>query len=90
MGFRELVVIAWQGILSNKLRSRLTVLGIVIGIASVITLMGIGEGAKRKLKNKFNHWASTLYMFDPAPPAMPASHKGKEPLPPSLMTMQRQ
>ncbi|MBK7745642.1 MAG: ABC transporter permease [Candidatus Obscuribacter sp.] len=37
---------AWQGILSNKLRSSLTVLGIVIGIASVITLLGIGQGAK--------------------------------------------
>ncbi|MBP6348685.1 MAG: ABC transporter permease [Candidatus Obscuribacter sp.] len=46
MSLRELLGIAWQGILSNKLRSSLTVLGIVIGIASVITLLGIGQGAK--------------------------------------------
>lgn len=46
MSFRELLGIAWQGILSNRLRSGLTVLGIVIGIASVITLLGIGQGAK--------------------------------------------
>lgn len=46
MSLQELLGIAWQGILSNKLRSGLTVLGIVIGIASVITLLGIGQGAK--------------------------------------------
>lgn len=58
MSLRELLGIAWQGILSNKLRSSLTVLGIVIGIASVITLLGIGQGAKVEAKNRYRHWVS--------------------------------
>ncbi|MBX9671327.1 MAG: ABC transporter permease [Candidatus Obscuribacterales bacterium] len=44
----ELLSVAWQGILSNRLRSALTVLGILIGIAAVITLLGIGQGAKQE------------------------------------------
>ena len=46
MSYSEILQIAIQGIMSNKLRSGLTVLGIIICIASVITLLGIGEGAK--------------------------------------------
>lgn len=46
MGILELFAISLQGILSNRLRSALTILGIVIGIASVITLLAIGQGAK--------------------------------------------
>ena len=37
---------AWRALLSNKVRSTLTMLGIIIGIFSVITLVTIGEGAK--------------------------------------------
>lgn len=48
MGILELFSISLQGILSNRLRSALTILGIVIGIASVITLLAIGQGAKNE------------------------------------------
>src|SRR3989339_1866676 len=37
---------AWRSLLSNKVRSILTMLGVIIGIFSVITLVTIGEGAK--------------------------------------------
>lgn len=46
MGTIELIRLAWQSILSNRMRSCLTVLGIVIGIAAVIALLAIGQGAK--------------------------------------------
>lgn len=46
MSYWELVVLAWQGIVANRMRSCLTVLGIVIGIAAVIALLAIGYGAK--------------------------------------------
>ena len=35
---------AWTGVVTHKLRSSLTVLGVVIGVAAVITLMSIGKG----------------------------------------------
>ncbi len=38
---------AWRALLSNKVRSALTMLGVIIGIFSVITLVTIGEGAKK-------------------------------------------
>jgi len=41
----ETVRIGLQGIAANKLRSGLTMLGILIGVASVIVLMAIGNGA---------------------------------------------
>lgn len=65
MGLRELIQIAWQGILSNKLRSGLTVLGIVIGIASVITLMGIGEGAKKEAEKQVQSLGVNLIYIRP-------------------------
>ncbi len=45
--------VAIHGILSNPLRSALTILGVVIGVASVVSLMGIGEGAKQAVVEQF-------------------------------------
>ncbi|BAZ52279.1 ABC transporter permease [Nostoc ellipsosporum NOK] len=47
MNFLESVKMAGKTLLSNKLRSALTMLGIVIGNASVIAMIGIGEGGQR-------------------------------------------
>lgn len=47
MNFLESIQMAAKTLVSNKLRSALTMLGIVIGNASVITMMGIGEGGQR-------------------------------------------
>lgn len=47
MNFLESIQMAGKTLVSNKLRSALTMLGIVIGNASVITMMGIGEGGQR-------------------------------------------
>jgi putative ABC transport system permease protein len=46
MNTLDLIKLAWQSIVSNKMRSGLTVLGIIIGIAAVIALLAIGYGAK--------------------------------------------
>jgi putative ABC transport system permease protein len=48
----ETIKIALKNIWSNKLRSALTMLGLIIGIASVIILVGIGNGASSQVKNQ--------------------------------------
>ena len=44
---------ALSGVLSNTLRSALTILGVAIGVASVVSLMGIGEGARQNVIEQF-------------------------------------
>ncbi|MFN8655919.1 MAG: ABC transporter permease [Candidatus Obscuribacterales bacterium] len=48
MRFWELILLAWHSIAANRMRSCLTMLGIVIGIAAVIALLAIGHGAKEE------------------------------------------
>jgi putative ABC transport system permease protein len=52
MNFLESVQMAGKTLLSNKLRSTLTMLGIVIGNASVIAMIGIGEGGQKYVSNQ--------------------------------------
>lgn len=48
--------IAYTSILSNKLRSLLTTLGVIIGVAAVITLVSMGEGAKSYILGQIGSW----------------------------------
>lgn len=50
MTWRETLRIALAGIGANKLRSGLTILGMTIGVASVIVLVAVGEGSKREVQ----------------------------------------
>ena len=52
MKFLETIKIALKNIRSNKLRTMLTMLGLIIGIASVIILVGIGTGASNKVQTQ--------------------------------------
>lgn len=65
MTIREQFTIAWNGLLGNRLRSCLTVLGIVIGIASVITLLGIGQGAKQEAEKQVQALGVNLIYIRP-------------------------
>ena len=51
---------AWVGVASHKLRSFLTILGIVIGIAAVISLMSIGKGAEADILSRIETLGSNL------------------------------
>lgn len=53
MQFEENLRIAFDGLLFHKLRSFLTMLGIIFGVAAVIAMLSIGEGAKREAIEKF-------------------------------------
>jgi len=56
---------AWVGVVTHKLRSFLTMLGIVIGIASVITLMSIGRGATASILANIESMGSDLVTISP-------------------------
>jgi len=43
---REILHIAWEGVLRNKIRSLLTMLGVIIGVAAVIIMMAISAGTE--------------------------------------------
>src|SRR4030067_88646 len=48
MNIRESVQLGLRGVLSHKLRSALTMLGVIFGVAAVIAMVSIGEGAKQE------------------------------------------
>ncbi len=49
---RETLRIAWSGIAANRLRSSLTILGITIGVASVIVLIAVGNGSSQEVQQR--------------------------------------
>lgn len=65
MSLWELVAIAWQGIIDNRMRSILTVLGIIIGIAAVIVLLAIGQGASLETQKQIQLLGSNLIYIRP-------------------------
>jgi macrolide transport system ATP-binding/permease protein len=54
------LVQAFQAILSNKVRTLLSVLGILVGVASVIAMMALGEGAKASMEEELKSMGSNL------------------------------
>jgi len=59
------LLIALRGIFANKLRSFLTVLGVIIGIASVIALSSVGEGSSQMIKDRIGSLGSNLLTVQP-------------------------
>jgi putative ABC transport system permease protein len=58
-----------SGLLSNKVRTGLTMLGIVIGIASVIAMLGIGNGATKSIQSRIESIGANLVVISPGAPA---------------------
>ncbi len=65
MLFWELIKTAFNGIVSHKLRSLLTMLGIIIGIGSVITMLSLGEGAKVSITSSIKSLGTNLLFVRP-------------------------
>src|SRR5512140_2057683 len=57
--------IALRGLRVNKMRSGLTMLGIIIGVAAVITMLAVGEGARASLAKSISSLGSNLIMVLP-------------------------
>jgi putative ABC transport system permease protein len=58
MNFSDLLKEAFRSLFSNKLRSGLTILGIIIGITAIIAMLSIGEGAKKQLAQSVENLGS--------------------------------
>ncbi|HYL22428.1 MAG TPA: ABC transporter permease [Gemmatimonadales bacterium] len=62
---RETVTVAFEALRSNKLRSLLTMLGIIIGVGAVVTMVGLGSGAQRAVQERIQALGPTLLSVYP-------------------------
>lgn len=65
MNIANLLKIAFKALSNNKLRCFLTMLGIIIGVASVITMLAIGQGSKDSIKAQISEMGSNMIMIHP-------------------------
>ncbi|HCN82165.1 MAG TPA: multidrug ABC transporter substrate-binding protein [Sphingobacteriaceae bacterium] len=65
MSIYNLVRLALRALQRNKLRSLLTMLGIIIGVGSVITMMSIGEGSKQSIQSSLSNMGSNMITISP-------------------------
>ena len=65
MLFGEIVLVALSAIRANKLRSVLTALGIVIGVAAVITMVALGNGAQKSVQDRIQALGTNLLSIFP-------------------------
>jgi len=65
MNYSNLFRIAVRALVRNKLRAFLTMLGIIIGVASVIAMLAIGEGSKQKMRKEISSMGTNMVMVMP-------------------------
>jgi len=69
--YKESFLMAWASLVANKLRSLLTMLGIIIGVAAVIALVSIGNGVKQDIEDSISSLGSNLLVVLPGAPRTP-------------------
>ena len=65
MNYGNLIRIALRALANNKFRGFLTMLGIIIGVASVISMLAIGQGSKRSIREQISEMGSNMIMVHP-------------------------
>ena len=65
MNYKNLIKIALKALANNKFRGFLTMLGIIIGVASVIAMLAIGQGSKRSIREQISEMGSNMIMVHP-------------------------
>ncbi len=65
MNPREVLRIAWEAILKNKIRTLLTMLGIIIGVAAVIMMIAVSNGTAATIKDQITSLGSNLIFITP-------------------------
>ena len=65
MNVRDTIYVSVDALRSNKVRAALTMLGVIIGVASVILLTSLGEGARTYLQEQFAGLGTNLVLITP-------------------------
>ncbi len=60
MHLKKVAQIAWKGLSRNKLRSLLTMLGVIIGVAAVIVMISISAGTEKAIRDRITGLGSNL------------------------------
>ncbi len=60
-----LVKVAWQSILKNTMRTLLTMLGIIIGVAAVIVMVAVGQGAQERIQEQIQSLGTNMLVLTP-------------------------
>lgn len=69
--YKESFLMAWASIVANRMRSVLTMLGIIIGVAAVIALVSIGNGVTKQVTDSISSLGSNLLIVMPGAPRTP-------------------
>jgi putative ABC transport system permease protein len=75
--YRETILVALSAIRANKLRSFLTMLGIIIGIGAVIAMMALGEGAQRQVSAQLDRLGPNVLTVSPGQQFMGGVDRGE-------------
>ena len=75
--YKESFLMAWASLIANKLRSLLTMLGIIIGVAAVIALVSIGNGVKQDIEDSISSLGSNLLVVLPGAPRTPGARSSQ-------------
>lgn len=62
----EMLGVAWEGLTTNKIRSLLTMLGVIIGVASVIIMMSVSAGTEATIAEQINSLGANLIFISTA------------------------
>ncbi len=65
MNWANLFKISLKALANNKMRAFLTMLGIIIGVAAVITMIALGQGAKQNIQSEISGMGSNMIMIHP-------------------------
>ena len=65
MRYLQIIKIAYRALKRNKMRSSLTMLGIIIGVGAVIAMVGIGQGAKKMVDDQIASLGDNLLTIFP-------------------------
>ena len=71
-----LIGVALHSILENKMRTLLTMLGIIIGVGAVIVMVAIGQGAQSKIQEQVNNLGTNMIVVTPGTSSQGGVHRG--------------
>lgn len=80
MTLTESLRIALEALGANKLRTSLTMLGIIIGVGTVVAIVAIGRGTQAEVIAEFSDFGTGAFLIYPAPPDPSKLHDRQEPL----------